>query len=86
MGKVKVLTVQFDVTGLSDEVIDQLQYHAEVQCEDIEVDGDVKVYQAEHFRSNVTEVDTDDVLPGEGNAAPYNAVVRIGKVPREADR
>jgi hypothetical protein len=60
MSKIRVLTVQFDVTGLPDYVVDQLQFAVEVQGEDIEIDGYDKVYQADHLRSNITEVDTED--------------------------
>ena len=59
MSKVKVLTVQFDVTGLPQEAIDELQYAVEVQGEDF-VTEDGEEFEAEHLRTNVIEVDTED--------------------------
>jgi ribosomal protein L1 len=59
MPKVKVLTVQFDVTGFSQEVIDELQFALEVQGQDLVV-GDEE-HEVEHLRSNTSEVDVDDV-------------------------
>jgi len=60
MGKIKVLTVQFDVTGLSQEAINQLTTAVCVQGEDL-VTEDGDVYHADQLRSNVVEVDVDDV-------------------------
>jgi hypothetical protein len=60
MSKVKVLTVQFDVTGLPQEAIDDLLNAVCVQGEDlITENGDV--HHAEQLRTNVAEVDMDDV-------------------------
>lgn len=60
MGKIRVLTVQFDVTGLPQEAIDQLRLAVEAQAVDLDpIYG--KTYEADHLRSSDKEVDIDDV-------------------------
>ena len=50
--KVKILTIQFDITELPQEVIDELILSVEVQGE---------IYDADVFNRSVREVDTEDV-------------------------
>lgn len=61
MSKIKVLTVMFDVTHLSQEAIDSLQQAAIVQAEDFEV-GDTGVweYDVPVLNTSVREVDASE--------------------------
>jgi hypothetical protein len=63
MSKVKVLTVQFDVTGLPDEAIEELRTAVEVQGEEIVYEHQKadEAYEADLLNSSVREVDTEDV-------------------------
>jgi len=54
----KILTVQFDVTNLPQEAVDQLRLAAEVQAEDILAQSGA-TYEATHLRSSVKEIDED---------------------------
>ena len=61
MSKIKVLTVQFDVTHLPQEAICQLRLAAEVQCEDILIPLTGKRHDADLLNSSVREIDVEDV-------------------------
>jgi len=52
MSKVKVLTVQFDVTDMTQEAIDDVIEVVSAAAEN---------YQADFLRANVAKVDVDDV-------------------------
>jgi hypothetical protein len=60
MAKMKVLTVQFDVTDLPQEAIDELRFAVEVQGEDFVADSGAK-YEADHLRSGISVVDVEDM-------------------------
>ena len=63
MARVKVLTVQFDVTNLPDKAIEELRFAACAQGEDIFVmikDNPTVRFDAEVLNTSVREVDTDD--------------------------
>ena len=59
MSKVKVLTVQFDVTDLPQEAICQLRLAAEIQGESF-VAQSGKLYRADLLNASVREVETED--------------------------
>lgn len=63
-GKVKVLTVMFDVTHLSEDAIASLRHCVEVQGEEFEIveDGEYsdKWVSADVLNSSVREVDSED--------------------------
>jgi hypothetical protein len=57
VSKVKVLTVQFDVTGLSDDVIKALEWAVVVQAEEYEVgDSGVCQFDTPVLNTSVREV------------------------------
>lgn len=64
MGKIKVLTVQFDVTCLSEDAIATLRHNVEVQGEDFEIveNGECsdKWVAADVFNASTREVDVED--------------------------
>ena len=66
MSKIKVLTVQFDVTHLPKHAIDALEAAAIAQAEgfgysyDDEISGTGEEYNADVFNSGVKEIDVED--------------------------
>lgn len=61
MSKIKVLTVQYDVTHLTQEACDQLRLALEVQGEDIYVPSTDEEVDAELLNSAVREVEVEDL-------------------------
>lgn len=60
-GKIKVLTVQFDVTHLPQQAIDNLRLALEVQGEGIpEEIGGRDTYEAELLNASVREIEVED--------------------------
>lgn len=67
MSKIKVLTVQFDVTHLPTHAIEALRLAAEVQSENIITEtkhydnAEEETFSADVLNSGVREVDVDDL-------------------------
>lgn len=65
MSKIKVLTVQYDITHLSQDAINTLRFILETEGEDFEVmsngDGTLEYASADVLNSSIREVDSEDV-------------------------